>query len=653
MSLHLVIILLTEDFMATAHWHFDDEPPFDGFNNAAKDHFKGSRFTSLVREVIQNSIDAGSQTPGPVEVVFSIDELSRNMVPEIVSLNSSFQACVTHAREESEGNELALKFYEAGLKYLNSNSPVQILSIHDFNTSGLKGDVAVSNNPTARKQPWFSFVLAQGQSAKDAPDAGGSFGHGKNAPFAFSQISSVFYLTQIDSNDKKEQRFIGKSILQSMPRENGPFTQAVGYYSPGKDERYPLPLIDDAIPQWPKAIRGRFGTSDGTSLYIPFPIVASDTQSVENEIKFAIFANFFFSVYLGKLSVKVGDNFTLTKENLVHEFLKFEADIALSSNFDEVEMEKLDSARTIVNPMVQDKLEIDGFGTVLWFLRFGMHLPNKNTGIARSTGMLITRDRQPGMKRLSGVQNFDMFVSVQGVEGSKLLRKMENPAHNEFSTDRFDDEVDKRSAQVKFDLFIGALKKIVADYASIATESLAFDDALAELLSGDDKPEDSLNEEPRRNLFIGKQKRHKPRLTPIKVDGSETDEGDTGVSGGPNLHKNEGGDKGGTTAAGKNPLREIEIGNPRLVKRDGNVIEIYFTPSESGIAKLSLFAVGASDKTKIPLKFAIGSSEGTSLAIANISKNQRKSVLVSLTETSYASYLIQTAVYVEKSSDES
>ena len=59
-------------------WHF---PPtnggrVDGFNDPGIAHFKGSPYSSLARETIQNSLDARATSDQPVHVSFEMIELS-------------------------------------------------------------------------------------------------------------------------------------------------------------------------------------------------------------------------------------------------------------------------------------------------------------------------------------------------------------------------------------------------------------------------------------------------------------------------------------------------------------------------------------------------------------------------------------------------
>jgi hypothetical protein len=71
-----------------SQWRFPDNGGglAAGFNDSSIDHFKGRRLSSLVREVIQNSIDAKLHNDKPVVVDFQLNSLETNSVPEVSTL---------------------------------------------------------------------------------------------------------------------------------------------------------------------------------------------------------------------------------------------------------------------------------------------------------------------------------------------------------------------------------------------------------------------------------------------------------------------------------------------------------------------------------------------------------------------------------------
>jgi hypothetical protein len=93
------------------------------------------------------------------------------------------------------------------------NFSSNIFGIHDFNTTGLTGPTV--NKKNQKVGHWLALIKGSGLSVKSTDSALGSFGHGSKAPFAVSQIRSIFYFSKINE-PTGETRFQGKSILQSM-----------------------------------------------------------------------------------------------------------------------------------------------------------------------------------------------------------------------------------------------------------------------------------------------------------------------------------------------------------------------------------------------------------------------------------------------------
>ena len=48
-----------------------------GFNDGAIDTFAGNRLSSVVREIIQNSLDARKNKEEPVRLCFKLDEIKK------------------------------------------------------------------------------------------------------------------------------------------------------------------------------------------------------------------------------------------------------------------------------------------------------------------------------------------------------------------------------------------------------------------------------------------------------------------------------------------------------------------------------------------------------------------------------------------------
>ena len=69
-------------------WHFADQPNGQevGPNNAMEQSFKSHPYASLVRESIQNSLDAVLDKSQPVRMKFRVDEIKGADYPEFFLL---------------------------------------------------------------------------------------------------------------------------------------------------------------------------------------------------------------------------------------------------------------------------------------------------------------------------------------------------------------------------------------------------------------------------------------------------------------------------------------------------------------------------------------------------------------------------------------
>ena len=60
-------------------WNFppNNDGTTSGFNDGAIDTFAGNRLSSVVREIIQNSLDAKKNSDEPVRLCFKLDEVNK------------------------------------------------------------------------------------------------------------------------------------------------------------------------------------------------------------------------------------------------------------------------------------------------------------------------------------------------------------------------------------------------------------------------------------------------------------------------------------------------------------------------------------------------------------------------------------------------
>ncbi|MBY3558576.1 hypothetical protein [Rhizobium laguerreae] len=178
------------------NWSFEYNPPMGG---AAGEAFTNTLASSgmhpaavLAREAIQNSVDARAKGDGKVSVRFVAKSLTRaekkkffitaglgTLQERITSLKIPVPNCLSSIPE--------------------SATPLNLLYIDDYNTTGLEGD------PKDPDSKFYRFLLSLGDGSKELSKehTGGSYGFGKSVYSSNSAILSMFaYSRTVDEEGK-------------------------------------------------------------------------------------------------------------------------------------------------------------------------------------------------------------------------------------------------------------------------------------------------------------------------------------------------------------------------------------------------------------------------------------------------------------------
>jgi hypothetical protein len=578
-----------------------------GFNNGAMDHFKGDRIASVVRETIQNSLDACDDKSKPVEVAFTIDSVPSKEMKEIRELRSPLELARRTLISQQGVEARARKFYDNAIE-LTISQKIEVLGVHDFNTKGLGGPTEDKLNE--KHEAWLALVKGAGLSVKNQVDSGGSFGHGSKAPVAASQLRSVFYYTEIKKGKGIERRYQGKSILQSHHNENGAMTQGTGYY--GFTNKSASPLLNDDIPAWPTKLRSKVGKGCGTSIYVPYAYLPDDVTETWSDMKLAIIANFYYAILKGALVVHLGSSEVLTSKNIsdqLRNLLLLIKNGAYKKIDNDSILAGLDSARTILAPTDSGEFVSQEFGEIKWFIRTSEEIETKAVGLVRN-GMLITRTAiKLRANSFSGTKPFDLLISIEGLTGSSMMKSIENPEHNNIQFERIDDKVERKEVARKYDSFVLEVKELVQRLAAQEIEEEISISDLDDLFGGS-KFDNSRSVKGRQmsELVIGKIKKSKLQ------EGAETDVPDPdtlqpgrGVSGGDGKITQHGGkipDPNGEKDVEGVKLTGRQVRDFRVVSRPTgrNTVKIFFTPVVKGEYLLRIFRSGETEREPITLR---------------------------------------------------
>ena len=554
-----------------------------GFNDSGIETYAGNPFESLAREIIQNSLDARASgdlvNPSPVRVSFELAEVPQGDFPGHGEILDAMQKC----RKASKGEKKAEKFF-ARAEQILKGAVINCLKVLDYGTTGLcdgKGD-------DLKTGQWHRLVKATGRSAKDSNTAGGSYGIGKNAPFAVSELRTVFYSTRCkDSGGRVCEMAQGKAILVSHDLEEGGDSQPVGFYGwKEKDGEKLARLTGDDIPQ----LLRRSGDEEGTTLLIPG---LSETADWQNKIIAAVISNYFYAIHNGELEVLIDgapDAYSVIDATTLPYLL---ADKQIQESGERVE-EALYYHRAIQEgKLIEAQLTATLGYCALWLL-VKEECP-KSVAILRR-GMKIT-DRSTGL--IHWGDSFSDFVAVcicKSEKGNALLRRMENPAHDAFEPARLLE--DKAFGEKALRELAKWIRDQIKEFAQEKIEEVTPVSRMAKFFSA---PEDTLPGENAEKDFDGGSS---VRIQPTKIsttteddtddegDGSGGDEGD--IPGDGSGDGGEGGGTGGSTGK-KRPEVPMEIEAVRVLSMSDEAHKrVIFTPRQTGAAALSLKVAGDS-----------------------------------------------------------
>lgn len=399
---------------------------WDGFNDSGIETFREDPLLNLARETIQNAIDARLVSNSPITVAFGINHIKTDTIPDFEQFAETIRQCADE--KSNKDNEKANSFFENAISLINKDK-LTVLTIIDSNTIGIKG-------PCENETAYHAFMKAKGLSHKESEVASGSYGIGKLAPYAVSELRTVFVSTAYENNGKFTQLTQGKTILTSH-KNSTEIKSSIGFWGHicGCQPLEGVP----AIASWllnAKSIT-EISQKQGTKL----TILGFDAVAHWQEIlACSVVVNFFGAIAGGDLIVNVGDKYTLDSNSI--------------TNFFDCE-----EVQRFINAPSQTAIDPDTFKNASWYYQ-ALNIPpediiNSQTlnlkhcqlnlivaeGLPKKVcllrnGMFIT-DSLKGLIRFSDYKDFVAVFQCVNDEGNKLLRSMEPPTHSNFTPNLF------------------------------------------------------------------------------------------------------------------------------------------------------------------------------------------------------------------------
>ena len=415
----------------------------DYVNDPSSAYFSDAPIPKLVREIIQNALDAKHSGSDPVVVEFTETSVRRALIGG-ESLERHIDACLRRA--ERDGRPGAKVAYETALDTVRKER-IRCLKIQDSGTVGLDD---------AR---WNALVVQEGAVSKLGGSPGGSYGIGKNAALNVSDLQTVFYSTRYVARRKgRVEKMQGKATLMGHedPQGSGEQLQHIGFYA----EPDGSPLMGMDIPSFFRL--DKMGTGVFVMGFSP------RSANWVDEMSSAVIKNFFHAISNRQLVVKIAAEDTDRPVRIDY--------ATIDSLFDSQDARSWEAYYYKAVRDVQGKSTPPGLsplGSLSVHIIFEDSAPRR-TALVNHNGMLIADSKDlrinPISPRARSVWPDFAAVAIPETEkGDRWLRSMENPSHDSLSTAQLPTEAKRRKADKLFKNIRVAISRMIEDMADLET----------------------------------------------------------------------------------------------------------------------------------------------------------------------------------------
>jgi len=446
-------LLIVERFMYKWYFPSTDGGQANGINHAGIETFSGSPLKSLAREICQNSLDAILDDSKPCFVDFSFFRIPTKSIPGYQDICST----INNIEEfwKAAKNSKITTFVHNAKKTLK-NETILIARISDSNTTGLSG----ANTKDFRSK-WTNLVLTAGVSNK-SDDAGGSFGIGKSAPFACSDLHAVFY-SSLDETDIEASQGV-MNVASFTEAGDNDIKQGLGFFGSGKND--PMFTLFSLDPNYQR-------TNTGTDIFIlGFRDNLEGDEERNAEIIASVIDSFFYAIWKQKIVVQV-DDIKIDHDSLVMLSQKYKDKLGEYA-YEFVPILYEENVREFTN---ED------------FMNMGQLrlLVQEKKGYHRK----VARIRNNGMKidlfapRVNIGKEFAGILISEGKRINNFLRNIEGPQHTRWEPDRSPNVKYARSVVAKINGFITECIRQLSNQEETEILEVDLGDILPDLLADD------------------------------------------------------------------------------------------------------------------------------------------------------------------------
>ncbi|HIC46462.1 MAG TPA: hypothetical protein EYM37_00720 [Methylophaga aminisulfidivorans] len=238
---------------------------------------------TIVREAIQNSLDAALNEDETVKVTFTFLDMSSGLQQGFM------EKLLSEQQEHARASRLDLTAFDP----LNPSA----LVIEDFGTKGLTGSVRKKDNDN-----FTDFWRRHGKSHKSGKNRG-RWGLGKLVYSCTSQARVFFGLTKRQQDES--YHLMGQTVLDLHTIDNIDYTPHAFFCDLEKEddplEQFPIPVQDKAfVDEFVKYFGLERGGNSGLSIVIPYPNNLNSDRMIGITIQ-----NYFYPIITKKLEVRI------------------------------------------------------------------------------------------------------------------------------------------------------------------------------------------------------------------------------------------------------------------------------------------------------------------------------------------------------------
>lgn len=563
----------------------NDAGEAQGLGDAGIETFRVVPYASCAREAGQNSRDASDQSCSPVRMTFDLIHVKPSEFPSFDSFQCALKSCRSQLLpDDDKGSEFFTNACE-----VVARATIPTLVVADYNTTGLKGSSDVAGTP------FHSLLKSSGVSLKSNPASGGSYGIGKNAAFAISDLQTVFYTSLTKNYDGGlEFRAQGKSVLVSHIDDAGQPRCATGYW--GEPKGFNAVTKVEDVPAW------MHRSEIGTSIY---SLGFREVPDWAERMTCSLISNFFMAIYLNDIVFEINSGSILINRNTLEGLMDAPGIVAAAESMQmakELSFSKQLLRCLISEHSVETIVDLKNVGQfrVRTLVEDGMP---QRVGFIRN-GMYITDSlRQFGqaLYRFPGAKQFVALVEPVGLASGKFLKKLEDPAHTSFSSERISNEKIRKETYGLMRKLGEEIRNSIQSAAHIQTEGAIILDELGDFFSdaglAGTESEGSVESDPESYTYDALPAG--PKRSRIYQSDEGSGSGRGGGDGENSRDKTVGGRGYDGSRRGQSVASLTDVRTRIHTKNHAYSREIFFTPSVEGRLQINISATGISAPVKL------------------------------------------------------